>query len=327
MKNLRVFATICSVAALLAFPALAQVTDTDGDGIADDQDNCPTVANPHQRDTDGDGVGDRCDNCRLVANADQADADADGVGDACDLCAATTADVPQADGSLRIAVNADGCSISQRCPCDGPPNLDVAWKNHGQYVTCVGKHALRFVVRNLITRAEKPAVVSNASHSTCGKRKPVPGVDDDGDGVPNASDNCPSVSNPRQIDTDGDTLGNACDPDKDGDGIANQSDNCPLVANVDQADADTDGVGDACDQCPDTAPFAIVDRRGCSIDQRCPCDGPRTGKNWKNHGDFVGCVVLEIFDLKQEGNVTRRQAGDLMSRARVSACGKQQQPN
>jgi hypothetical protein len=37
--------------------------DTDGDGIPDIVDNCPTVANRDQRDSDGDGVGDACDNC------------------------------------------------------------------------------------------------------------------------------------------------------------------------------------------------------------------------------------------------------------------------
>lgn len=35
--------------------------DTDGDGVADSIDNCPTVANPDQRDSDGDGIGDACD--------------------------------------------------------------------------------------------------------------------------------------------------------------------------------------------------------------------------------------------------------------------------
>ena len=38
--------------------------------------------------------------------------------------------------------------------------------------------------------------------------------------------------------------------DIDGDGVANASDNCPSVSNADQADADGDGVGNVCDNCP-----------------------------------------------------------------------------
>jgi hypothetical protein len=72
-------------------------------------------------------------------------------------------------------------------------------------------------------------------------------LDDDNDGVPDVSDNCPLVSNPDQKDTDGDGLGDACDPDDDNDGVPDVSDNCPLVWNPDQADLDGDGIGDACD--------------------------------------------------------------------------------
>src|SRR5206468_2635635 len=72
-----------------------------------------------------------------------------------------------------------------------------------------------------------------------------PAPDSDNDGLPDASDNCPGVSNivpgrsylvPDARDADGDGVGDACD-------------NCAAVANPDQADADGDGVGDACDHC------------------------------------------------------------------------------
>jgi len=37
-------------------------TDTDGDGVPDESDNCPTVPNTDQTDTDGDVIGDACQN-------------------------------------------------------------------------------------------------------------------------------------------------------------------------------------------------------------------------------------------------------------------------
>lgn len=97
--------------------------------------------------------------------------------------------------------------------------------------------------------------------------------DQDGDGIDDASDLCPTVFNAvmpmnsgSQPDTDSDGAGDACDVcpldansttctppdpnDSDGDGVKNAVDNCPAVQNADQADGDGDGVGDACDACP-----------------------------------------------------------------------------
>ena len=102
----------------------------------------------------------------------------------------------------------------------------------------------------------------------------TPGANDlDGDGVPNASDNCMMVFNPvrpvddgSQGDFDHDNVGDVCDPcpvnantnqctavnpdDRDGDGVLNAIDNCPDNANATQADADGDMKGDVCDACP-----------------------------------------------------------------------------
>jgi hypothetical protein len=83
-------------------------------------------------------------------------------------------------------------------------------------------------------------------------------VDSDGDGIPDSADNCPTVANADQRDTDGDGLGDACDPDDDNDGVPDAVDNCVLVPNPDQSDVDGDGIGDACDPTPGSTPGKVI---------------------------------------------------------------------
>ena len=72
------------------------------------------------------------------------------------------------------------------------------------------------------------------------------------DGVPDATDNCPSVANADQLDTDRDGVGNACDADDDGDGTADTTEVSRGTDSL-KADTDADGVGDNTDACPTQA--------------------------------------------------------------------------
>lgn len=184
--------------------------DTDGDGIEDEEDNCPTQANPSQLDGNGDGIGDACepfvdsdgdgindenDNCPDGFNPNQTDGDGDLIGDLCD-------EDLDGDGIANID---DNCSL---IPNPGQEDLD-----------------------------------EDGQGDACDK-------DGDGDGVDNEEDNCPDIPNPLQLDGDEDGLGDACgesEADEDGDGIPDESDNCPTIPNPDQKDTDKDGKGDVCD--------------------------------------------------------------------------------
>ena len=85
--------------------------------------------------------------------------------------------------------------------------------------------------------------------------------DFDCDGICNFKDNCLSVYNPNQKDSNDDGKGDACDPelvdpsftdsrcDMDGDGVADIKDNCPDACNPDQktVDVNDNKVNDLCD--------------------------------------------------------------------------------
>lgn len=127
--------------------------DIDNDGILNAADNCPYAYNPNQINSDGDDLGDACDNCPLVSNPDQSDIDKDGFGDACDPCTDTDGD---GYGDPGFAANT--------CPIDNCPSL------------------------------------ANSDQA-----------DLDGDGVGDLCDNCPYVPNPEQFDENSDGVGDACD--------------------------------------------------------------------------------------------------------------------
>lgn len=177
--------------------------DTDGDGIADDSDDCPTIAGINATsgcpDADLDGIADNKDACPNDAGDAKfngcPDSDDDGVADNQDNCPNTPGirrfrGCPDSDGD-GIADPVDICpTIAGVAALDGCPDADS----------------------DGITDADDacPQLAGTEDANGC--------PDIDGDGIIDPNDKCPEVA--------GTTEFGGC-PDRDGDGIGDADDACP----------------------------------------------------------------------------------------------------
>jgi hypothetical protein len=189
--------------------------DSDGDGIDDACDQVDNSPDPCVgADTDGDETADVCDE----------DIDGDGIGNTTDPApydpdadADGTCDGPMAVAN-RCEAGPDACPLLK----DVSPNPDG---------TCGFEDS-------------DGDGVSDPLEQSLGTDPAKPDTDDDG--TPDGFDCLPKDGSRH------DCAALVVPPaDTDGDGVADASDNCPDVSNADQADADDDGTGDACAPTPE----------------------------------------------------------------------------
>ncbi|MCA9541219.1 MAG: OmpA family protein [Myxococcales bacterium] len=190
-------------------PPLPQSRDTDGDGLPDVDDLCPTAAEDLDGYADGDGCPDDDD-------------DGDGVADAADACPRVAGDAP--DGCPKVGPDADGDGIGDAdddCPLE-PETIDGVRDADG-CPELVAEADLHIASPTLVL----PAL--------------VPDGDPDHDGLSGEDDLCPTEAE----DADGFQDGDGCpEADDDGDGLPDVRDRCRLVAETSNFYDDDDGCPD-----------------------------------------------------------------------------------
>jgi len=220
--------------------------DSDGDKIGDACDNCPNVGNPDQRSTfgailgdacnadiDGDGIPNNQDNCPMNPNKDQKISfpGSTTLGDACN---------PDIDGDGILNAN-------DNCPYFNNPDQTAAIPAGTICKVDLDKDGIDDSYDNC-------PLVANADQKISFPALYGPGTTVNGIVMPNGlGDAC-------NHDVDGDGVSDKSVTVTDGVmtvGVAEQADNCPTVANRDQLDTDNNGVGNACQ----TTKFCyVVDR-------------------------------------------------------------------
>jgi hypothetical protein len=181
-------------------PAVANTNQANGDSdtFGNACDNCPSTTNEGQQDLgDSDGVGDACDNCPTNANTDQLDTDNDGLGDVCDNNKDNDGLPDSSDPCPTLAEDYDGYQDETGCPepdndndgiCDAP-QVSIA---------CTGADSGKTAFYAAGHGHSNPTIDCRNTPEDFDGFKDADGCpepDNDNDGFPDATDDCPGNDN------------------------------------------------------------------------------------------------------------------------------------
>jgi len=205
--------------------------DTDAESHPGQYDECTTEA-----DEDCDGANDSCEGNEGALCTDGIDNDADGLTDCED---------EECGGLNTACMDSDSDGVmdeNDAFPNDATESNDTDGDGIGDNADCDDSNAANY--------PGATEICGDGIDQNCDELDPVcaseVNLDDDGDGIPDTTDNCPLLANADQLNTDSDTDGDVCDSDDDGDGVADAADAFPLNAS-EFNDADGDGTGDNAD--------------------------------------------------------------------------------
>lgn len=322
----------------------SDVTDVDGDGWPTDQDaddSNASIPGTNFVDTDNDGMGDGSDtdddndgvddgdDAFPLNAAEQTDTDGDGFGDNSD---------DDIDGDGRPN-HSNGDSVTNEAAAVATTNRDRFPRNNSEWFDTdrdgVGNNADTDDDNDgLLDGAESDAGTDPLNSDSDGDGaldgsdifplNPFAAFDSDQDGIPARPankaaddpdlaglifDNCPTTTNPEQIDTDGDGKGNKCDKDDDGDGVLDADDDLPLDAN-ESLDTDGDGVGNNADDDDDNdGTKDQFDAFPLDSSEKTDTDGDGVGNNSDDDDDGDG-VLDDDDDFPQDATKSDQTDAD-----------------
>ena len=185
----------------------------DGDGVPDDTDNCRDSPNFLQFDLDQDGIGSVCDNDEVIFSL---------------FSESITPFVQGACVNCHVAQGIAGSTglLFQKYPEKIDFDSNISEFNLGVFISFVKSNSGDQIVSKACGESHGGGAVLRDSSSISKLEELVSllkVLDQDGDGSPDVSDNCPNTANPAQQDTDSDGHGDACDQDDDGDGYYDET--------------------------------------------------------------------------------------------------------